>query len=263
MARRVSGRWYRYSHQVTRHARTALGNLALLICLALTGCAAAHAQTAPTPTRAVPMSTESPTASPTPQPTRTQYPLASCVKPSAPARTFAASALKQAFVVTPNDVTTCALLSLVIPAPASAVPHVAGQLILVSIRQQWLWAYQDGRLVMASPVTTGMPYLRTPQGSFAVRYKVENTWFYSPWPPGSPWYYTPEHVNFALYFRDLGFFIHDAPWRHYFGPGTNVPHTNPDGSWETGSHGCVNMPTAAGQWLYRWARAGTAIAIQA
>jgi lipoprotein-anchoring transpeptidase ErfK/SrfK len=175
---------------------------------------------------------------------------------------LAASQLTRPFLFKAGDLASCVLLNTMIPPPES-VPSVRGQMILVSLRQQWLWAYDGGRLVMASPVTTGMPYLRTPQGVFPMRYKVRDAWFYSPWPLGSPWYYTPEHVNYALFFRDKGFFIHDAPWRRYFGPGTQAPHTNPDGSWETGSHGCVNMPTAAGQWLYTWARAGATIAIEA
>jgi lipoprotein-anchoring transpeptidase ErfK/SrfK len=174
---------------------------------------------------------------------------------------LAASQLTQAFVVQPNDATSCELVATVIPAPGGGVPSVAGQLILVNLTQQWLWAYDSGRLMMASPVTSGMPYLWTPQGTFPVRYKVQDTVFYSPWPPGSQWYYTPEHVNYALYFRDKGFFIHDAPWRRYFGPGTQVPHTNPDGTQETGSHGCVNMPTAAGRWLYNCAQVGATIVI--
>ena len=64
-----------------------------------------------------------------------------------------------------------------------------------------------------------------------------------------------------MFFRDIGYYIHDAPWRRAFGPGTENPHTNPDGTWETGSHGCVNMPTPAAATLYNWVRVGAHVVI--
>ena len=33
--------------------------------------------------------------------------------------------------------------------------------------------------------------------------------FTSPWPPGSPFYYYPTHINYALNFHDGGFYLHD------------------------------------------------------
>lgn len=148
-----------------------------------------------------------------------------------------------------------------IPAPSYGVPQVGGQVVLVSLSQQWLWAYQDQRMVMASAVTTGMPQLPTPTGVYHITMKESNVWFYSPWAYGSPYYYTPEHVDFAMLFRSGGFYLHSAAWRHAFGPGTNVPHTNPDGTWETGSHGCVNMPVSAASALYGWIGIGATVII--
>jgi lipoprotein-anchoring transpeptidase ErfK/SrfK len=148
-----------------------------------------------------------------------------------------------------------------IPAPSYGVPQVSGQVVLVSLAQQWLWAYQDKRLVLASAVTTGMPQLPTPTGVYSISMKESNVEFYSPWPYGSPYYYTPEHVDFAMLFRDGGFYLHSASWRHAFGPGTNVPHTDPDGTWETGSHGCVNLPVSAASALYGWIGIGATVII--
>ncbi len=148
-----------------------------------------------------------------------------------------------------------------IPAPAYGVPQMSGQVVLVSLTQQWLWAYQDQRLVLATPVTTGMPQLPTPTGVYHISMKEANVWFYSPWPYGSPYYYTPEHVDYAMLFRSGGFYLHAAAWRHAFGPGTNVPHTNPDGSYETGSHGCVNLPVPAAGVLYTWIGIGATVVI--
>jgi lipoprotein-anchoring transpeptidase ErfK/SrfK len=155
----------------------------------------------------------------------------------------------------------CQINGLVVPQPLAGAPTAGGQVILVSLSQQWLWAYQDQRLVLASPVTTGMPQLPTPQGSYAVQRKETDVTFYSLWPQGSPFYYSPEHINYAMFFRDIGYYIHDAPWRHAFGPGTQYPHTDPDGTHETGSHGCVNMPTPAAAALYAWVGLGARVII--
>src|SRR5690348_6604595 len=155
----------------------------------------------------------------------------------------------------------CTSVTVTMPQPSAGIPQYGGQVILVSLSQQWLWAYQDRSLVLASPVTTGMPQLPTPRGNYAVQRKETNVTFYSLWPPGSPFYYSPEHINYAMYFRDIGYYIHDAPWRHAFGPGTQYPHIDPDGTHETGSHGCVNMPTPAAAELYKWAGLGARVII--
>jgi hypothetical protein len=66
-------------------------------------------------------------------------------------------------------------------------------------------------------------------------------------PPESPNYYESTYINYALLFKAGGYFLHNAWWHVKFGPGSNVPHQLPDGSWETGSHGCVGMPWSAWQ----------------
>lgn len=147
-------------------------------------------------------------------------------------------------------------------APPPFQPSGAGQVVIVSLKDQQLWAFQNGQMVLTSLVTTGMPQLPTPTGTFHIMMKESNIWFYSPWPYGSPYYYTPEHIDYAMLFRAGGFYLHNAPWRETFGPGTNVPHTEPDGTWATGSHGCVNMPTNTAAQLYRWIGIGATVIIQ-
>lgn len=190
------------------------------------------------PNTAVP--TKAPTATPTPHPTR---PTGSPGAPSTPGPTPTPAPLSSG------------------PLPVGTVPNIGGQLILVSLSQQWLFAYQDHQLVYRTAITSGMPQLPTPTGAFHVQWHEQNVTFYSPWPIGSPYYYTPEHINYAMYFLDNGYYIHDAPWRETFGYGTNYPHTEPDGTTATGSHGCVNVPTGAMSWIYRWARNGATIVI--
>jgi lipoprotein-anchoring transpeptidase ErfK/SrfK len=178
--------------------------------------------TIPSPT---PTSCSTPTPTPTPQPTPTPTPAP--VKPGIP------------------------------PAPLSA-----GKVILVSLSGQWLYAYEDSTPVFNNAVETGRPELPTPTGRFSVLAKVRDVMFTSPWPVGSPYYYEPTHVNYALQFKAGGFFLHDAWWHVKFGPGSNVPHQLPDGRWETGSHGCIGMPIPDAKRLYNWAPIGTPVIIK-
>ena len=152
--------------------------------------------------------------------------------------------------------------SLSVPLPKGGTPALSGHVLVVDLSQQWLWAYDNRQLVYATAVTTGQPALPTPTGTFRISQKITNTWFISPWPYGSPFYYTPVHVDVAMLFRSGGFFIHDAPWRSDFGPGTNLPHIAPGGQSETGSHGCIEVPVAAGYWLYAWTAMGTTVIIR-
>jgi lipoprotein-anchoring transpeptidase ErfK/SrfK len=134
-----------------------------------------------------------------------------------------------------------------------------GKLIVVSLSNQWLIAVENGRRVLDSPVTTGRPELPTPTGTFHIQARYQHYTFISPWSQGSPFYYPPSVVNYALQFRADGYFIHDAPWRSQFGPGTNLPHDDPGDP--LGSHGCVNVPLSAARALYAWAGLGTTVRI--
>jgi len=48
-----------------------------------------------------------------------------------------------------------------------------------------------------------------------------------------------------------GFWLHDAYWRSWFGPNSNLPHRDPN-AFNGGSHGCVNFPEAFMPWAYQW-----------
>ncbi len=133
--------------------------------------------------------------------------------------------------------------------------------IRVSLSQEELWAYQGDTLVAQSPVTTGGPLTRTPPGTFHVLAKYTGWVFHSPWPPGSPLWYADSPTNFALLYEAAdGYFIHDAPWRADYGPGTDSVSGTPGGNY-TGTHGCTNVPYAIMAQLYNWASVGTLIQI--
>ncbi len=131
------------------------------------------------------------------------------------------------------------------------------KVIVISLPRQQLEAYQGGKLQLVTAITTGRPELPTPTGAYQIMAKYSPYTFISPWPKGSPYYYPPSKASYAMRFRWGGYYIHDAPWRPYYGYGTNYGHYDPDGVWRTGSHGCVNVPLWAESWLYRWAGIGT------
>jgi L,D-transpeptidase catalytic domain len=176
-----------------------------------------------------------------------------------------------------------------VPGGIPQAPYAKGRVLLVSLARQQLFAYDNGAFVFTMLVETGRPELPTPTGVYHVLEKAcsDLRWlsnsaptsmhnpkctehngdgfqevFASPWPEGSPYWYAPTHINYALRFRWDGFYLHDAWWHVNFGPGSNVPHQLPNGHWETGSHGCVGMPIASAEQLYAWTPLGTPVYIQ-
>jgi len=146
-------------------------------------------------------------------------------------------------------------------AASSTAPTTQGKVIVVSISQQWMHVYLNGNEVYNAPVTTGQPALPTPTGTYHVFAKLSPTTFYSPWPVGSPYWYAPTHINYALEWRAGGYFLHDSWWRSTYGPGTNVWHTDPQYGGMSGTHGCITMPLSAAAWLYNWAPIGTTVQV--
>ncbi len=129
----------------------------------------------------------------------------------------------------------------------------SGQVIVISLAQQALRLYQDGKLVRAFQVVTGRPELPSPPGVWSVLNRQAPTTFRSSDPPDSPYWYPPTHINYAIMFQQGGYYIHDAWWRANFGPGNQFPHYDTSGDETdsgTGSHGCVNMSTNDAEWLY-------------
>jgi hypothetical protein len=149
------------------------------------------------------------------------------------------------------------------PAPdlSQYFSQIPDKLIVVSTEAQSMRAYDHGVLVHEDYVTTGRPELPTPHGIFHVMARYSPFTFISPWPVGSPYYYPPSPVHWALLFRDGGYFLHDAPWRSVYGPGTNLPHSSDPGE-PLGTHGCVNLPYSDMLWVWNWTPIGTTVLVR-
>lgn len=133
--------------------------------------------------------------------------------------------------------------------------------IVVSLNGQEMWALDGNQVLLHTLVTSGGPDLPTPLGDYQIIDRESPFTFHSPWPPGSPYWYADSPTNFALLFQADGYFIHDAPWRTVFGPGSNQTTGTPGGNY-TGTHGCVNAPYAAMSWLWNWATMYTPVQVR-
>jgi lipoprotein-anchoring transpeptidase ErfK/SrfK len=126
-----------------------------------------------------------------------------------------------------------------------------GKVIVVSLARQELTAYEDGKTIVTTLVTTGRPELPTPPGNYTVLRKNHPWKMTSDFPPSSPYWYAPTWVQYTLWFRSDGYALHDAPWRDRYGPGTQ----------QAGSHGCINIPMPTMEALFNWAEVGTRVIV--
>jgi len=126
------------------------------------------------------------------------------------------------------------------PAPAPG----GGRSLVISLDQQAMWAFDGGRIVRTSYVSTGKEKFRTPPGLFAVNTKIASQTMAGVL--GGESYNVPD-VPYVMYFTDRGHAIHGAYWHDNFG--------NPM------SHGCVNLPLDVAEWIYDWAPVGLPVLI--
>jgi len=139
-----------------------------------------------------------------------------------------------------------------IDAKYLAALYGVGKVIVVSVTQERLVALQDGVIVQDTLVTTGRPSLPTVLGTFHIFFKSSPYHMCTPpqW-KGTQYDYGCVNEQWAMEFENSGYFIHDAPWRRSYGPGSDT-----EGG---GTHGCVNVPNASMAWLYDWAPVGTTV----
>jgi hypothetical protein len=141
---------------------------------------------------------------------------------------------------------------------------MSGQVIVVSLVEQTLRLYQDGKLVKAFQITSGQFERPSPPGIWHIFLRQSPTVFKSSEPKGSAFWYPDTKINYAMEYHDDGYFLHDSWWRVNYGVGTNFPHYDVGGD-ETfagnGSHGCINMQEDQAAWLYNNTGYGTPVII--
>ena len=117
----------------------------------------------------------------------------------------------------------------------------ADRWITVNLYEQTVAAYQEGRLVYATMVSTGRNGFWTKPGVFQVWAKLERD-LMTGGIPGEAGFYHLENVPWVLYF-DKARALHGTYWHAKFGTTT--------------SRGCVNLPMTDARWFYDFAEEGT------
>ena len=118
--------------------------------------------------------------------------------------------------------------------------------VLISLSQQYLWAYQGDAVLWEGYISTGTEKFATPPGSFQVLSKLESQTMEGVL--GGEYYNVPD-VPTVQYFTEGGHAIHGAYWHSNFGA--------------VMSHGCVNLPMDLSEWLYSWTELGTPVSVVA
>ena len=136
--------------------------------------------------------------------------------------------------------------------PMAPIGDVYSQ-IFVSLKLQMMYVYEDGELILSTPVTTGRSTHQTIRGLFHIYTKELDHLMKSPFPEEDYELW----VDYWLPFSGA-YGIHDSCnskncWRTRFG-------------WKDyvygGSHGCINTPHAAVKFIYGWSRVGTTVFVQ-
>lgn len=113
--------------------------------------------------------------------------------------------------------------------------------IEVNLLQQTLTVHDNGKLVFATLIATGVAPYYTRPGLFKVTEKKPVETMTGAFETGKVDYYFLQDVPWTMYF-DQKRALHGAYWRAMFG----FPQ----------SHGCVNISVGDSHWLYDWAKVG-------
>ena len=123
---------------------------------------------------------------------------------------------------------------------ASNSPMREGKWIEVVLADQRLNAWEDGRIVMTTPISSGVRTHPTVRGTFKIYAKYARTRMTGPG-------YDLPNVPYVMYFSG-SFGLHGTYWHNNFG--------------RPMSHGCVNLPTSTAAWLFQWAPKGTPVVVE-
>ena len=113
--------------------------------------------------------------------------------------------------------------------------------IEINLLQQILTVYEDGQLLFATLIASGMEPFYTQPGLFTVNEKKPLETMQGAFEADRSDYYYLQDVPWTMYF-DQARALHAAYWRTFFG----YPQ----------SHGCVNLSPGDAKWLFEWAEEG-------
>ncbi len=129
--------------------------------------------------------------------------------------------------------------SVLAPRFASGKPELKKE-IIVSLKEQRLYAYEDGLLANTYLVSTGTKTHPTIPGTYKVLSKTPIKEYIGPG-------YDLPNTHWNTQFSVRGDFFHEAYWHKKFGVEM--------------SHGCVNMRKDDAKFIYDWAPVGTPVTV--
>lgn len=113
--------------------------------------------------------------------------------------------------------------------------------IIIDLSEQTEYVYEGDKLVLETPVSTGLPGTPTRVGMYRIYRKTPSRYMKGVG-------YDLPGVPYVMYFGPRGEALHGAYWHNAFGTRR--------------SHGCVNQPLDKAEWLYHWAAVGTKVVVQ-
>lgn len=134
------------------------------------------------------------------------------------------------------------LLGVVFPEYTAPEGVTNDRWISVNLYEQTIAAYEEGEMVFATLVSTGIGGWWTQPGLFQVYEKLESDFMQGAFEADRSDFYYLEDVPWILYY-DQSRALHGAYWHNGFG----YPR----------SHGCVNLSPADAEWIYEWSTEGT------
>jgi lipoprotein-anchoring transpeptidase ErfK/SrfK len=138
-----------------------------------------------------------------------------------------------------------------------------GSVVVVSLLEQSMRVYQNGQLTKAFQVTTGRYEAPSLPGSWQITQRLHNTTLKSAYPKGSPNWFPPTPIQYALIYHPGGYMFLGSWWRESYGMGTNFSHHDSSGNptANNGSQGSVELANAYVAWLYNNLQVNTPVVI--
>lgn len=149
----------------------------------------------------------------------------------------------QWYLIGPNQWLNSLQMRLVAPMSEAPDGVDGGRWIEINLEQQSLAIYENGKIIFATLIATGLDNLWTRPGLFQIYEKHDSTPMSGDFSGGTGGYYYLAGVPWTMYY-DQARAIHGAYWRQkqFFG--------------YQGSHGCVNLAIGDARWVYEWANIG-------
>jgi hypothetical protein len=144
-------------------------------------------------------------------------------------------------MIAPNEWMEHRFLGIVFNNPTPPAGVTNNRWIEVNLYEQVLTVYDQGKMVFATLISSGVDPFFTQPGTFQIYEKYEHGKMSGSFETDRSDYYYLEDVPYILYY-DQARALHGAYWNTLYG--------------YQRSHGCVNLSVGDAHWLYDWAVEG-------